>query len=236
MERNPIRPGQHSGMARAALERRTIHNPDVQADPEHTLAAKYVDKTVRTILWVPILKGDNLLGVMTLYHMQVRPFTDKQIALVGTFADQAAIAIENVRLFEAEQQRTRKLSESLEQQTATSGVLQVISRSPGELQPVFDAMLESATGICQAKLGVMELYENGAFRHVAVSGAPSEYIELRQREPYFRPRPEHPLGRIVATRQVVQISDMAGQPEPARGRLTDLAGARTPGHRADAQR
>ena len=102
---------------------------------------------------MPILKGDDLLGVMTLYHMQVRPFTDKQIALVETFADQAAIAIENVRLFEAEQQRTRELAESLEQQTATSDVLRVISSSPGDLQPVFEAMLENAVRICDAKFG-----------------------------------------------------------------------------------
>jgi GAF domain-containing protein len=140
---NPIRPGRHSGAARAALERRTIHIHDVQADPEYSYGAKNVE-TIRTILGVPILKGDELLGVIMIYRLEVSPFTDKQIALVETFADQAAIAIENVRLFNEVQTRTRELSESLEQQTATSEVLKVISSSPGELKPVFDAMLEKA--------------------------------------------------------------------------------------------
>jgi class 3 adenylate cyclase len=104
---HPIRPGTHSGSARAALERRTIHIPDVRADPDYVYGAKDVE-TIRTVLGVPILKGDELLGVMMIYHLEVRPFTDKQIALVETFADQAAIAIENVRLFEAEQQRAHE--------------------------------------------------------------------------------------------------------------------------------
>jgi len=132
IERNPIPPGRQGGAPRAAFERRTIHIPDVLADPEYG----YGVTSIRTLLAVPILKGDDLLGVITIYHPQVRPFTDKQIELVETFADQAAIAIENVRLFEAELQRTRELSESLEQQTATAKVLQVISRSTFDLQAV----------------------------------------------------------------------------------------------------
>ena len=234
MERNPIRPGQHSGMARAALERRTIHNPDVQADPEHTLAAKYVDKTVRTILWVPILKGDDLLGVMTLYHMQVRPFTEKQIALVGTFADQAAIAIENVRLFEAEQQRTRELSESLEQQTATSEVLRVISSSPGELEPVFQAMLENATRICEAKFANLFLYEDSSFRVVALQNAPQAYAERWRDRPVLRiaDNPRNPLSRLAATKDVIDIPDLMAEPgyierDPRFVTLVESAGART---------
>ena len=114
-----------TAVGRAALERRTIHNPDICADPEHTFTPqpRMLRLSVRIHPWVPILKGDELLGVMIDLAPEVRPFTDKQIALVETFADQAAIAIENVRLFEAEQQRTRELTESLEQQTATSEVL-----------------------------------------------------------------------------------------------------------------
>ena len=106
-EQHPIRPGREGAAARAGLERRTIHIPDVLADPEYTFVVKDVEP-VRTVLAIPILKGDDLLGVMIVYHMEVRPFTDQQIALVETFADQAAIAIENVRLFEAEQQRARE--------------------------------------------------------------------------------------------------------------------------------
>ena len=106
------------------------------------------------MLGVPILKGDEVLGVILVYHLgEVRPFTDKQIALVETFADQAAIAIENVRLLDELRERTRELTESLEQQTATSEVLQVISSSPGDLQSVFAAMLENAVRICDAKFG-----------------------------------------------------------------------------------
>jgi signal transduction histidine kinase len=110
--RHPIRPGRHSGSARAALERRTIHIPDVRADPEYTYGAKDAE-AIRTVLGVPILKGDDLLGVMMIYHLQgVRPFTNKQIALVETFADQAAIAIENVRLFREIQDKSRQLAEA----------------------------------------------------------------------------------------------------------------------------
>src|SRR5262249_58438525 len=110
----------------------TFQPADMQADPELTYGSRDVDP-VRTVLGVPVLKGDDLLGVIIIYRLEVKLFTDKQIALVETFADQAAIAIENVRLFESEQQRSRELSEALEQQTATSEVLGVISRSPGEL-------------------------------------------------------------------------------------------------------
>src|ERR1019366_5814254 len=161
IEQNPIRPGRHSGSARPALERRTIHIPDVLADPEYSYGAKVVE-AIRTILGVPILKGDNLLGIIMIYRLEVNPFADKQIALVETFADQAAIAIENVRLFQAEQQRTQELTESLEQNTATSEVLQVISSSPGDLEPVFSTMLANAVRICDAKFGNIYRWENQA--------------------------------------------------------------------------
>jgi class 3 adenylate cyclase len=118
--KNPIRPGRHSGSARAALERRTIHITDVLADPEYVYGAKEVEP-IRTILGVPILKGDDLLGVMMIYRLEVRAFTDRQIALVETFADQAAIAIENVRLLDELRERTgevEKLNQRLEQRVA----------------------------------------------------------------------------------------------------------------------
>jgi hypothetical protein len=114
-----------------------------------------------------MFRGDDIIGVIILYKLVVQPFTEKQIKLVESFADQAVIAIENTRLFEAEQQRTRELRESLEQQTATSKVLQVISSSPGDLQPIFETMLENAVRICDAKFGNIYLWDGDAMRIVA---------------------------------------------------------------------
>ena len=119
---------------RVALERRTIHVADLQADPEYKYVLRDIDP-IRTELGVPMFRGNDLVGVIILYKLVVQPFTDKQIELVTTFADQAVIAIENTRLFDAEQQRTRELTVSLDEQTATSEVLKVISSSPGELSP-----------------------------------------------------------------------------------------------------
>jgi two-component system, NtrC family, sensor kinase len=233
VEKNPIRPGRYSGTARAALERRTIHIPDCRADSEYSYGAREIDP-VRTLLGVPILKGDDLLGVMMMYRMEVRPFTDKQIALLETFADQAAIAIENVRLFDEVQARTRELSESLEQQTATSEVLQVISSSPGELGPVFQAMLENATRICEAKFGVLYRSEGDALRAVAMHGAPEAFVEERRRNPVIRPSPTTTLGRAVATKRAVQIADIQDEPDYfdvppgfTSTQLAELADART---------
>src|SRR5258708_21621232 len=142
VERNPIAPGRSSATARAGLERRTVHVLDAQADPEYTYGSRQVD-SFRTILTVPMLKADELLGVILIYRHEVRPFTDSQIALLETFADQAVIAIENVRLFDELRQRTDDLKESLEQQPATTEVLKVIAGSAFDLPPVFDAISEN---------------------------------------------------------------------------------------------
>jgi GAF domain-containing protein len=201
LEQEPIRAGRQGAAARAALEGRTIHIPDVLADPEYSWGVKDVE-AIRTVLAVPILKGDELLGVMIIYHLEeVRPFTNNQIAVVETFADQAAIAIENTRLLS-------ELRESLQQQTATSEVLQVISSSPGELAPVFQAMLTNATRICGAKFGVLWVAEDDGFRSVATHGLPPAHVEERQREPLIRPHPQDPLSRLARTKQVVHIADL----------------------------
>src|SRR6516225_883166 len=148
---------------RVMLQRKIVHVPDVLADPEYTYGGQKIGG-FRTVLGVPLLREGSPIGVIALGRNSVRPFTDRQIELVTTFADQAVIAIENVRLFDAEQARTRELTEALEQQTATSEVLHVISSSPGELEPVFQAMLENATRICEAKFGNLFLREGNAFR------------------------------------------------------------------------
>src|SRR5262249_2187076 len=144
---NPITPDRGAITGRTALERRPVQVEDVLADPEYVLD-RAGHKGFRTVLGVPLLRDDVAIGVIRVSRYIVKPFTHKQIEFVSTFADQAVIAIENVRLFEAEQQRTRELTESLEQQTATSEVLRVISSSPTNVQPVFDSIAESAVKLC----------------------------------------------------------------------------------------
>jgi len=155
---------------------------DAYAEREPIAVASVELGDTRTLLIVPMLKDSELIGAFTLARQEVRPFTDKQIELVKNFAAQAVIAIENARLLNELRQRTNDLTEALEQQTATSEVLQVISSSPGELEPVFAAMLASATRICEAKFGNLFLREGETFRAVAWHGM-AAYVEKWQREP-----------------------------------------------------
>src|SRR4030095_16385889 len=147
------------------------------------------------------------VGTLVVSRQAPRAFTQKQIELLETFADQAVSAIENVRLFDEVQSRTRELSESLEQQTATAEVLKVVSSSPGELEPVFNAMLENATRICHAEFGTLYLRETDAFRAVAMHNAPSAFLEARKGK-LMQPPTDSALGRLATTRQVVQIDDI----------------------------
>jgi GAF domain-containing protein len=221
---------------RTILDRKPVHVIDLQAEadefPEGSAFAKRLGH--RTTLGVPLLREGVAIGTIQLRRAKVNPFTDKQIALLGTFADQAVIAIENVRLFEAEQQRTRELSEALEQQTATSEVLRVISSSPGELEPVFQTMLENAVRICEARFGNLFLYENGSFRIVALQNAPPAYAERWRQEPVLLvgANPRFPIARVAATKDVVHIADLRTEPlylerEARLVSLVDSAGIRT---------
>ena len=231
--RSPLRSSPQYAVGRTVATKAAVHVADLAAerpyieerDPGYVAAVELGG--VRTFLAVPMLKESELIGLFTVYRQEVRPFSDKQVALVTNFAAQAVIAIENARLLNELRQRTTDLSEALEQQTATSEVLKVISGSPSDLRPVFEAMLDNATRICQASLGTMALYENGGFRHVALHGAPAAYEELRAREPVIVPKAAQGLGRLASTKQVVHIADSLSEPPEARGGLTQLAAART---------
>src|SRR5262249_2148458 len=148
------------------------------------------------------------IGVMNLQRTSVRPFTEKQIQLVTTFADQAVIAIENARLFDEVQARTKELTESLEQQTATSEVLQVISSSPGELEPIFQTMLGNATRICEAAFGALLLYDGDNFRRVAIHNPPPAFAKFNETTPLVSAGTPT-LTRLATTKQAVQVADLA---------------------------
>ena len=185
----------------------------------------------RTLLTVPLLKEGKVIGGIALYRTEVRPFDGKQVELLSTFADQAVIAIENARLFQAEQARTAELTEALEQQTATSEVLQVISSSSGELAPVFESLLASAKHLCGAEFGIILLREGDAFRTVALHGTTAAYTEARWRAPLLRPAADTGLGRVLETKQAVQIADVravAGYVNnPVQAPIVQLSGVRS---------
>ncbi len=228
IRQNPIRPGRGSGAGRAALERRTVHIPDVQIDPEYIYKSKDI-APIRTILTVPILKGDDLLGVILTYRLEVQPFTDKQIRLVEAFADQAAIAIENVRLFDAEQRRTAELSESLQQQTATADVLKVISRSTFDLQTVLDTLVESATRLCDADYAWLFQREGELFIFSASYGhVPEKHAQIRE----FFKTVQVPIsrgsitGRAALEGRVVHVPDVLADSEYTFSHVQKMGGYR----------
>jgi two-component system NtrC family sensor kinase len=171
----------------------------------------------RTVIAVPMLKEGELIGAIGIYRQEVRPFTEKQIELVTNFASQAVIAIENTRLL-------NELRESLQQQTATADVLQVIG-SPGELEPVFQAMLENAVRICEASFGNLLLYDGDVFRHVALHNAPKAWAADSERDLVPPRRSARILHRVADMKQVAHVADIAAESpdEP----IAKIAGART---------
>jgi signal transduction histidine kinase/putative methionine-R-sulfoxide reductase with GAF domain len=222
-KQNPIPPGRHSATGRALLERRIVHIHDVFDDTEYSWVGREA-AGVRTILAVPMLRGEIVIGVIGCGRREVHPFTIKQMELVQTFADQAVIAIENTRLFEAEQASKRELQESLEYQTATSEVLGVISRSKFDLQPVLDIIATIASRLCVAEDTTILLREGADLRIAAHHGAIP--IRLNQKRPVGR---GWVAGRTVADRQAIQVPDLtlAGDEFPLGRRLADESGHRT---------
>src|SRR5262249_46912191 len=227
---------EHAPVMRVARTKQMVHvadftNEHAYAVERHPMAVAGAEIAgIRTLLLVPMIKHSELIGAIAIYRQEVRPFTDRQIDLLQNFASQAVIAIENTRLLNELRQRTDDLSQ-LEQQTATAGVLSVISSSPGELEPVFQVMLDNATRLCQAKFGVLWLCEDDGFRAVALHGLPPAHAEERQRTPVLRPGP-NPLFRLARTRQTIHIADIRTEQAYIEGIpsfvvLADAGGART---------
>ena len=228
----PFRPGPDTPTGRMVATKGVTQVADLAAEPRFT---EQDDRDVRfgvgvggirTLLSVPMLKEDELIGAITIYRQEVRPFTDKQVDLVANFAAQAVIAIENTRLLSELRRRTDDLTESLEQQTATSEVLKVVSSSPGNLEPVFQAMLENAVRICDAKFGMLFRYDHDVYNPVAFYRLPPALDEyLRQQRSSFQPIPGSLLDRIRQTKKLCHTADYALEAAP--GRAATLGGARS---------
>jgi GAF domain-containing protein len=230
-----FRPHPKSPLGQVVRTKQVVHIADLRTNPAYLEGSPGIVTLsdiggARTLVTVPMLKDAQLVGTIGVYRQEIRPFTDKQIELLSNFAKQAVIAIENTRLLRELRERTDDLSESLEQQTATSEVLQVISSSPGELEPVFDSMLAIATRICGANFGVMNLWDGSNFTIAGDYNLPPAFVASRQRA--FPPHPESALATVVRTHQFLQVNDLRESPPYLAGvpnavDMADLAGART---------
>ena len=233
-----LHPGANDPVGRMIMTKAVVHTADLAAEREYIerrnpgiIAAVEVGG-VRTFLAVPLLKDKQLIGSFHLSRQEVRPFTEKQITLITDFAAQAVVAIENARLLTELHQRTDDLTEALGQQTATSEVLSVISSSPGDLEPVFATMLENAVRICDAKFGNIQRWDGEVLHHVAAHDTPAAFAEARRRS-LLRPSPETPIGRMVATKTIIHVVDLAAEPgyteqrHPTIVAAVELGGVRT---------
>src|SRR5262245_8310952 len=218
-------PGRGTVVGRALLGSGPVQISDVLADPEYTDTELQKLAHYRTLLGAPLLRQGVPIGAIALQRIDVRPFTNKQIELVTTFVDQAVIAIENARLFDEVQARTQELSEALDQQTATAEVLQVISSAPGELEPVFNAMLENATRIWEAKFGSLVLFEGNTYRRAALYNAPAAFVEGLTQNPILPLAASPALSRLAKVKHVIHLIDILAEypDEP----IAKLGGART---------
>ena len=220
----PLGPNRGSLVGRVAMDGRVVHIKDVLADADYQASAYQKAFSFRTDLGVPLLREGAVIGVFALMRTEVNSFAETEIELVSTFAAQAVIAIENTRLLSELRQRTDDLSESLEQQTATSEVLKAISSSSGKLEPVFQTMLANATTICEAAFGSMLLVEGDVFRRVALHNAPPRFVEFHKKTPVIPLGQVHDLNLLLETRRPVHIADAAGTADSP---IVKYGGART---------
>jgi two-component system NtrC family sensor kinase len=214
----PVRPERATITGRTLLEGKVIHVPDVHADPDYTFSeAQKLSGDPCTFLGVPLLREGKPVGALVLLRRTIRPFTDKQIELVTTFADQAVIAIENVRLFDEVQAKTEDLRESLQFQTATSDVLKVISSSPDSLQPVLDVIVDTSRHLCGTETSTIFLLRDNHFHIAAASGAMPEYLEFLQANPIALDQAGSCTSRAAREKRTVHIPDIGADPEFGQG-------------------
>jgi GAF domain-containing protein len=214
----PVRPERATITGRTLLEGKVIHVPDVHADPDYTFSeAQKLSGDPCTFLGVPLLREGKPVGALVLLRRTIRPFTDKQIELVTTFADQAVIAIENVRLFDEVQAKTEDLRESLQFQTATSDVLKVISSSPDSLQPVLDVIVDTSRHLCGTETSTIFLLRDKHFHIAAASGAMPEYLEFLQANPIALDQAGSCTSRAAREKRTVHIPDIGADPEFGQG-------------------
>ena len=221
-----IEPSRGTTVGRVLLERKSVHIHDIQADPDYKLSGLVALGGTRTMLGIPMLREGDPIGVLVLVQSAVRPFTDKQIELATTFADQAVIAIENVRLFEEVQARTRDLTESLQQQTATADVLKVISRSTFDLQTVLDTLVESAAQLCNADQGTITRQIDGRFYRAATHGFSVDFTEQVKHLPVQFDRGSA-SGRALVEGKIIHIPDVQVDPDYTFDHALKLGGFRT---------
>src|SRR5262249_40074078 len=224
MATRPVPSGRGSLVGRVMLEGKVVQIADVQADPEYTFGGPKIGGG-RTMLGVPLLRERRPMGVFNLQRKEVRPFTEKQIELVSTFADQAVIAIENVRLFDEVQLRTKEIQESLEYQTAISDVLNVISRSPNSLQPVLDMIVQTAARLCGADFSVFFRLHDGKCQ-IGASNAEADFIKHAREHRFVRARASC-TGRAILERRTIHVLDASADPEYAMPDYQRVANNRT---------
>ena len=212
--KEPFRPRPVNPVGQMIESKKTVHVHNMaeteaylSGDPVAVASVKIAG--ARTGLAVPMLKDNELIGAFTLGRQEIRDFSERQIALVTNFANQAVIAIENARLLNELRERTTDLTEALKQQTATSDVLQVISTSPGDLEPVFATMLENAVRLCEANFGDIYRWKDGGLRLLAQHNTPTAFAEERKRSQNISPGSDSPTARMLATKMPIHIIDLA---------------------------